>query len=195
YYNSFLKTTNNIRLGIARAGNVIGGGDWAKDRIVVDCIKAWTNNNHAIIRNPLATRPWQHVLEPLSGYLCLGQALATSEELNGDAFNFGPKANQNHTVEELITSLSSYWEFTNLSKTYEVESNSNFYEANLLKLNCDKALSYLKWQAVLDYEQTTRFTGEWYYDNYLEKNVMDKTISQISEYCKIASENKLPWTE
>ena len=107
YYHSFFKSQNsNVKLSIARAGNVIGGGDWAKDRIVVDCMKAWSENKKVEIRAPKATRPWQHVLEPLSGYLNLGQELYNNPKLHGEAFNFGPRAEQNHTVEELLIDLS-----------------------------------------------------------------------------------------
>lgn len=119
---------------IGRAGNVIGGGDWATDRIVVDCMEAWSEGQ---IVAPKATRPWQHVLEPLSGYL--GQVLYEDDTLDGEAFNFGPRAEQNHTVEELLIDLSKYWNFTNVQDAYKVTGNIPFHEAGLLKLNCDKA--------------------------------------------------------
>ena len=99
YYNSFFKIQNkNITIGIARAGNVIGGGDWAENRIVVDCMKAWSKDKMVEIRSPNATRPWQHVLEPLSGYLCLGLELFLNKNLNGEAFNFGPDKENCPTV-------------------------------------------------------------------------------------------------
>jgi len=107
YYQSFFKNNDsNVKLAIGRAGNVIGGGDWAKDRIVVDCMEAWSESNRVEIRSPEATRPWQHVLEPLSGYLNLGQVLYENDFFDGKAFNFGPRAEQNHTVEQLLTDLS-----------------------------------------------------------------------------------------
>ena len=197
YYHSFFKNDDcNIKLSVARAGNVIGGGDWAKDRIVVDCMEAWSKNQKVEIRSPNATRPWQHVLEPLSGYLNLAAALYKDESFHGEAFNFGPRAEQNHTVKELLEDLSKYWHFDNVNEAFVVTDNILFHEAGLLKLNCDKALFYLKWQANLDYKDTIRFTSSWYYDFYKNSvNILDKTMQQIQEYEEMAKEKGLMWTE
>jgi CDP-glucose 4,6-dehydratase len=197
YYHSFFKKDDcNVKLAVGRAGNVIGGGDWAKDRIVVDCMIAWSNREVVEIRAPKATRPWQHVLEPLSGYLNLGAKLYEDVSLHGEAFNFGPRAEQNHTVEELLIDLSRYWDFKNVNDAYKVTGNIPFHEAGLLKLNCDKALFYLKWQANLEYKDTIKFTSEWYYDFYTtEKNILDKTLEQIAEYENIAINRGLQWTK
>lgn len=197
YYHSFFKNTNsNIKLAIGRAGNVIGGGDWAKDRIVVDCMEAWSRGEAVEIRSPNATRPWQHVLEPLSGYLNLGQKLYESVELDGEAFNFGPRAEQNHTVKQLLKDLSKYWHFNKADDAFVVTDNIPFHEAGLLKLNCDKALFYLKWQATLEYNDTIRFTSEWYYNYYKNgADMMQKTIEQIDEYEEIAKIKGLQWRE
>lgn len=197
YYHSFFKSEkSNVSLAVTRAGNVIGGGDWAQDRIVVDCVKAWSNNKSVEIRSPEATRPWQHVMEPLSGYLNLGQQLYRNKNLNGESFNFGPRSEQNHTVVELLEDLSKYWHFDNSSDAYTVIDNIPFHEAGLLKLNCDKSLSLLKWQPTLDYQDTIRLTSEWYYDHYKNNSdMMIKTIKQISEYEQIAKSKSLKWTE
>lgn len=197
YYYSFFKNNDcNIKLAIGRAGNVIGGGDWAKDRIVVDCMKAWSQNEVVEIRAPKATRPWQHVLEPLSGYLNLGAALYMDDSLHGESFNFGPRAEQNHTVEDLLIDLSKYWDFKNVNDAYKVTGNIPFHEAGLLKLNCDKVLFYLKWQANLEYKDTIRFTSEWYYDFYnTDKNILDKTLEQIEQYQSMAKNRGLKWTD
>jgi len=197
YFHSFFKSTeSNIKLAIGRAGNVIGGGDWAKDRIVVDCMEAWSKNQSVEIRSPQATRPWQHVLEPLSGYLNLGAELFIDNSLDGEAFNFGPRAEQNHTVKQLLEDLSKFWNFSNVNDAFTITGNIPFHEAGLLKLNCDKALFYLRWQANLEYKDTIRFTSEWYYDFYnSEKNILDTTIEQISEYENMAKEKNLSWTE
>ena len=153
YYHSFFKLDqSNVRLSIARAGNVIGGGDWAKDRIIVDAMIAWSKGNKVEIRSPKATRPWQHVLEPLSGYLSLGQQLYADISLNGEGFNFGPRAEQNRTVQELLVDSSKYWNF-NHDNAFIITGNILFHEAGLLKLNCDKALFQLKWQANLEYKE------------------------------------------
>jgi len=195
YFYSFFKNKgSNIKLAIGRAGNVIGGGDWAEDRIVVDCMEAWSKGQSVEIRSPEATRPWQHVLEPLSGYLNLGAELYGDDNLHGEAFNFGPRAEQNHTVKQLLEDLSKYWHFDDVNDAFTVTDNIPFHEAVLLKLNCDKALSLLKWQAVLGYQDTIKFTSEWYYDYYKNgANMLVKTMSQIDEYHNIAHERRLPW--
>lgn len=196
YIHSFFQSeNNNVSLGIARAGNVIGGGDWAKDRIVVDCMKAWNVGNSVEIRSPEATRPWQHVLEPLSGYLCLGQNLFQKKLLHGEAFNFGPRSEQNKTVRELLEDLSEFWNFEKKNQAFKITDNIPFHEAGLLKLNCDKALSMLKWEAALNYQETIKFTSEWYYNYYkLENPPAQVTFSQIKEYCDIAKSKGLVWT-
>lgn len=190
YYSFFNKNTSNVKIGIGRAGNVIGGGDWAKDRIVVDCMLAWNNGDHVEIRSPKATRPWQHVLEPLSGYLKLGFDLYNDDSLNGEGFNFGPRSEQNRTVQELLEDLSKYW-VSEVRETFKITDNIPFHEAGLLKLNCDKALAYLNWQASLKYQDTIRFTSEWYFNFYKNKdiNILDFTMSQIQEYEEIFIEN------
>ena len=196
YYHSFFKSdTCNVKLAIGRAGNVIGGGDWAKDRIVVDCMEAWSQKKSVEIRSPEATRPWQHVLEPLSGYLNLGAELYHNDTLHGEAFNFGPRAEQNHTVKQLLEDLSTYWNFKDVDEAFTVTDNIPFHEAGLLKLNCDKALFSLKWQANLAYNETIQFTSEWYYDFYhAERNMFEKTIQQINMYENMAREKELQWT-
>lgn len=197
YYHSFFGLSgSNIKLAVGRAGNVIGGGDWATDRIVVDCMRSWSSGKMVEIRSPNATRPWQHVLEPLSGYLQLGSELYGNPDLHGDAFNFGPRAEQNHTVEALLRDLSKYWHFSNPDDAYSVTGNIQFHEAGLLKLNCDKALFYLKWQASLQYAETVRFTSEWYYAFYkLKLGMLEQTIKQIGDYETIAATQGLAWTQ
>jgi CDP-glucose 4,6-dehydratase len=197
YFHSFFKNKDsNIKIAIGRAGNVIGGGDWAKDRIIADCMRAWNKGMPVEIRSPKATRPWQHVLEPLSGYLNLGENLIDNDDLNGEAFNFGPNTAKEYTVEELLIELSKYWSFKNLNDAYQITNNDYFHEAQLLKLNCEKALSSLQWTSNLDYRDTIKFTSEWYYDFYKTKNnMLDKTLNQIDEYENLAKRKTLKWTE
>ena len=191
----FLGSGFNGAVGVARAGNVIGGGDWAKDRIVVDCMRSWSEGVPVSIRHPNATRPWQHVLEPLSGYLQLGAQLAADAKLNGEAFNFGPRADQDCTVETLLRDLSCYWGFADASEAYAIIPSPAFHEAGLLKLNCDKALSCLKWKACLDYGEMVRFTSSWYFAYYKEKGDMLKfTYDQIAEFEVKARDQQLAWT-
>ena len=193
YFHTFLKEKSNVKLAVGRAGNVIGGGDWAKDRIIVDCMIAWNNNQKVEIRSPKATRPWQHVLEPISGYLTLGTKL--DENLDGEAFNFGPNSSMNKSVLELIKSIGEKWN-NNGEELYSISKNSTpFIESNLLKLNCDKALFHLKWKSTLDYEFTHQFVSEWYYEFYINKiDMYEFTIFQIDQFSTIASKNELEWT-
>lgn len=194
YWKSFISSTDNIKLGVARAGNVIGGGDWAKDRIVVDCIKAFSNGETVEIRCPKSTRPWQHVLEPLSGYLTLGWYLATDRCENGEAFNFGPRAEQTKTVFELTRDLAQEWGI-DPDKAARITGDVPFKEATLLKLNCDKALAYLNWHSTLHYSQCVHIIAEWYKAFYIEKckDMYRLTVSQINYYMQEASREGLLW--
>ena len=185
YFKSYFKDPDNgIRIASARAGNVIGGGDWAESRIVPDCVQAWSQNETVGLRNPASTRPWQHVLEPLGGYLVLASELSKNDDIHGEAFNFGPPAHQNHNVLSLVEEMSLHWNQVKWEKPKEAKDA--FYESGLLKLNCDKALHLLNWQAVLSFSETVKLTTEWYM-NYYEspENISSVTDSQIIEYQKI----------
>ena len=184
---------SNVRVGITRAGNVIGGGDWAVDRIVPDCMRAWSENQTVDIRSPMATRPWQHVSEPLSGYLALGVSLASTQQFHGEAYNFGPPAHQNHPVKELINEMAKYWDFVKWNDVSK--SEEHLHEAGLLKLNCDKALFDLCWMPTLQFEETVRMTVEWYRHYYqaTDNSIYDFTISQIEEYTQLASQREMGW--
>ena len=196
FHSYFNKPDSKIQLVAVRAGNVIGGGDWALSRIVPDCVKAWSKKQSVSIRNPNSTRPWQHVLEPLSGYLRAAQVMAEGKiRIHGEPFNFGPNADQNHSVLELLQAISSYWDFDGLKEHFNIESNTAFHEAGLLKLNCDKALHYLKWRPVLGFEETSRLTGEWYNTYYKNgsEDLYRYTSLQIEEYCRLANQKSLEW--
>lgn len=196
YWKSFIRKMTNIKFGVARAGNVIGGGDWAKDRIVVDCVNAFSQGKTVEIRSPKATRPWQHVLEPLSGYLTLGQYLFENKVENGEPFNFGPRAEQTKTVFELVQDLSELW---GLDKNDAVKLTDNipFEEATLLKLNCDKALAYLNWHSTLHYEQCVLLIAEWYKTFYSGQkgDMYLLTISQIEKYMLEAKNQQIEWAK
>ncbi|KOR32361.1 CDP-glucose 4,6-dehydratase [Achromatium sp. WMS3] len=182
------------QIATTRAGNVIGGGDWAADRIVPDCIRAWSEGKSVTIRNPNATRPWQHVLEPLSGYLWLGANLYQgNNHLKNESFNFGPQATVNQSVEVLIAQMAKHWD----GVTWEsLKKDGNQPEATLLKLSCDKALHHLGWYAVLPFEETVSFTSEWY-KNYYTKDtdsMFEFTQKQIAQYVSRAKSEGLLWT-
>jgi CDP-glucose 4,6-dehydratase len=197
YQQSFFNDKNhNVKIATGRAGNVIGGGDWAEDRIVADCMRSWSQSGVVEIRCPEATRPWQHVLEPLSGYLALGQGLSDKGEISGEQFNFGPRAEQNHTVKDLLTDLSNHWGFENSSNAFKVTDNIPFHEAGLLKLNCDKALFHLKWEATLTYKECITFVSDWYVNFYKgEIDALKFTQQQIHKYQEAAARNNVVWCE
>jgi CDP-glucose 4,6-dehydratase len=194
YVESFFNSSDsNVMVGITRAGNVIGGGDWAVDRIVPDCMEAWASGKTVDIRSPYSTRPWQHVLEPLSGYLCLAENLYLNSKNHGEAYNFGPSADQNYPVSKLIDEMSKYW---NQIKWNDVSKNEgHVHEAGLLKLNCDKALFALEWNSALEFEEMVKMTVDWYKEYYQNRaqSMHDFTISQIDLYTKAARLNNISW--
>lgn len=197
YFHSFFKKADcSVKIVTARAGNVIGGGDWALDRIIPDCMRSWSEGRIVEIRSPKATRPWQHVLEPLSGYLQLGEQLYKNHTLNGESFNFGPQAEYSHTVQEILEKMSERWHFNNHKEAYQIIGNVKFYEAGLLKLNCDKALFHFRWIPTLDYHTLIEFTSDWYYEFYKNKpDMFDYTVKQIETYEELAIKKSLEWTK
>ena len=189
YVQSFFKNTeSNVRLAVGRAGNVIGGGDWAPYRIVPDCCRAWSNKEKAEIRCSQATRPWQHVLEPLSGYITMASALADNNSLNGEAFNFGPFPQRNHSVEDLVNEIINHWPGSEWVDKSAV--NNKVHEAGLLKLNCDKAQHTLGWQATLNFKETAKWTAEWYRTYYDRgaKAALGITNNQIKKYMDLENQ-------
>jgi CDP-glucose 4,6-dehydratase len=167
------------RLVIARAGNVIGGGDWSLNRIIPDCARSWRSGTPVALRNTAAVRPWQHVLEPIRGYLELGAELVDNPALHGEAFNFGPLPSECRTVGELVRALSKFWpEFT-----YETETATSIgHETNLLKLNCEKSASILNWIPHLNFEDTIRMTAEWHMIHRQSNDTTDPSYDQINRY-------------
>jgi len=195
YVRSFFPRDGAVRIGIGRAGNVIGGGDWAEDRIVPDCMRAWSQGETVPLRNPMATRPWQHVLEPLSGYLSLALSLYESSSLHGEPFNFGPSAQNSHTVGELATAMGYHWDqvrWDDVSAQY-----GGPYESSLLKLNCDKALHHLKWRSIWDFDATVRETVLWYQKYYQnpDASIANFSRAQITTYQDTAFSQGLAWAQ
>ncbi len=196
YYKSFFfKASRNCKMATARAGNVIGGGDWAIDRIVPDCVRAWSKNKTLRVRNPKATRPWQYVLEPLSGYLRLGAKLSESNELNGESFNFGPDYKVSESVVALIKLFSKY--FIGENKCKYLRGGNIAKESMFLKVSSDKALKLLDWYAVLSFPESVKFTAEWYEEYYKFKNsdMLGFTIGQIEYYVSEAQKHNLAWAK
>lgn len=181
YFRSYFMKNSNINIASARAGNVIAGGDWSQNRLIPDCIRAWSDGEKVILRNPNSTRPWQHVLEPLSGYLFLASKLHQNNSLNGKSFNFGPRDLTTKSVLDLVKKMSDYWP----KVKWEIEKvNDDYYESGLLKLNCDLAHEILNWQPKLNFEETIKMTVLWYKNYYENKelNVKELTIEQIKNY-------------
>jgi CDP-glucose 4,6-dehydratase len=176
-----------------RAGNVIGGGDWAADRIVPDCVRAWSAGQPVAVRSPMSTRPWQHVLEPLSGYLLLGaRLLAEQPGISGEAFNVGPDANVNQTVGQLIEAMAARWE--GVKWHVPAGSEDAGREAMLLKLSCDKALFHIQWRATLQFPETVAMTVDWYRTWHEGKqDMLAYTRAQIERYGALAAERGLRW--
>ncbi len=178
YFNSFFKAQNTVRLAVARAGNVIGGGDWSDSRLVPDAIRAWSGGHELIIRNPSSTRPWQHVLEPLSGYILLAINLSESTNLHGEAFNFGPSSDQDYSVSYLLSRMVTFWP----ESSWNTLASDKFYESGLLKLNCEKAKLMLNWNSALNIDENIEFTMSWYKSFYANKDIKALTFEQINQY-------------
>lgn len=196
YRRSFFTDAPAIRLASARAGNVIGGGDWAKDRIVPDCIRALREGEAISVRNKTATRPWQHVLEPLSGYLHLAASLAatpspvtSSPGLLASAFNFGPSLASNRTVAELVQELLTHtggdW--------IDASDPKALHEASKLNLAIDKAFHLLDWRPVWNFNQTLEKTAAWYLGEERGISPLELTRSQIAAYQADAASQGLAW--
>jgi CDP-glucose 4,6-dehydratase len=193
-YSFFNTDKSRVKVAPVRAGNVIGGGDWAEDRIVPDCVRAWRRGDRVQVRNPTATRPWQHVLEPLSGYLLMGQKLYENPVLNGEPFNFGPRDDQNHSVHELITEMQKNWPGVEGEDNQVPEDEKK--ESALLKLCCDKAMHFLDWKATLSFEETARFTVDWYRKFYEGKgSIFEMSCKQIEQYVGLAKKRGHSWAK
>lgn len=178
YRQSFLKDGKPFALASGRAGNVIGGGDWAADRLVPDCVRFLSQNKPIVIRNPIATRPWQHVLEPLSGYLLLGQKLLEEGANYSEGFNFGPYDDSVLNVENIVKKVIKNWGSGRLI----IEKNDTLHEAKLLKLNIDKAQKVLNWKPLYAADEAIEKTVEWYKRFYNNEKMEDFTKEQILNY-------------
>jgi CDP-glucose 4,6-dehydratase len=191
YCQSFFREESGARVASVRAGNVVGGGDWAANRIVPDCIRAWSDKRELVVRNPAATRPWQHVLEPLSGYLWLGAKLVTGGIPGGEAFNFGPRPDTAQPVSKLIQTLARHWE----NATWRVVDDNAIRESGLLALSCEKARDLLHWRAMLTLDETMQMTAEWY-QQYLERpeSLLEFSLAQIEQYSVAANTRDLEWS-
>ncbi len=180
YRQSYFSEPNSInKVASARAGNVIGGGDWSEDRLIPDAIKAFEANKPLMIRNPLATRPWQHVLEPLSGYLILAQALYEQGSPFASGWNFGPRDEDNRAVQEVADLLISGW---GDAARWEKEGAKQPHEANLLKLDCSKARTQLGWIPKWKLETALQKIVKWQKAYQTKENMQELSLAQINDY-------------
>jgi len=179
YQDSFFNARPQFGAASVRAGNVIGGGDWSTDRIVPDCIRALQNNKPIELRNPHATRPWQHVLEPLSGYLLLASRMYENPKQFGGSYNFGPESREMHTVNDVAKELISVWGAGEIKIT---KRDNDPPEAGLLHLNCDKAHHTLDWYPKWGFKKTVEQTAHWYKSVKEGERAESVTRKQIIEY-------------
>lgn len=180
YFQSFFKNKNNLFLATARAGNVIGGGDWSDDRILPDLFKSFKKKKILKVRYPNSTRPWQHVLDPIYGYTYLAYMLNKKPyKINGQSFNFGPYRQKNYSVKELLEETSK---FIPSLKWKSVKPNHSFHEAGMLNLNSKKAFKKIKWKNRLSFKESISLTSRWYNSYFKGENMKKFTFSQIKNY-------------
>lgn len=179
FYHSYFMNQSDKRISSVRAGNVIGGGDWSRDRIIPDAVKSWHNNTELFLRRPESVRPWQFVLEPIYGYLITAYKLLIEENLNGECFNFGPDTFNNLTVEQLIGALQKELGY---GKFRTSENAQNFYETSLLRLNSDKAKTLLGWKPTTDINKTIELIAGWYKEYKSTANLYNYTEQQIQVF-------------
>jgi CDP-glucose 4,6-dehydratase len=192
YRRSFFGDADSASVATARAGNVIGGGDWALDRIVPDCVRALAAGEPIVVRNPDAVRPWQHVLEPTSGYLWLASRLFAGTHDYDGAWNFGPAASGNITVREVVETVLAEW---GSGEWVGPEAGTrNPHEAHFLKLDCSKATDLLAWRGVWDAQQALRYTTSWYREYYADPSIAEKITTEcVSAYVTRATELGAAW--
>ena len=177
FQNSY--ESESLAISSVRAGNVIGGGDLSSDRLLPDIYRAIVSKQKIKLRNPMATRPWQHVLEPLIGYLMVAEDLFESGHQNNDAWNFGPRASDIRTVAEIAKLFAGEWGVDNI---VEEKNSQHYHETNMLSLDSTKAYSKLNWQPIWNVEVAIKKTAEWYQDFEKKIDILDKTNKQIQEY-------------
>jgi CDP-glucose 4,6-dehydratase len=187
YRKSYFSSDHAALLATARAGNVIGGGDWSEDRLIPDVVRAIATDRPVDIRSPGATRPWQHVLESLSGYLVVGQRLLEGHRDYAEAWNFGPDQNGNRTVTEVLERMRTHWP----AVTWQVAEQRKLHEAMLLQLDCTKAHLRLGWRPVWSFERSVSATAEWYRQNLEGRTVVSR--QQLQEYVTDAQTLGMIW--
>jgi CDP-glucose 4,6-dehydratase len=181
YRKSFFNDENSAFLASARAGNVIGGGDWSADRLIPDILRAFEKKEPVIVRNPMSTRPWQHVLEPISGYLVLAQHLFEEGSNIAEGWNFGPKDEDCKPVSWILDKMVTSW---GKGASWELDKNNNPHEAGYLKLDCSKAAMRLNWFPKWNLEYTLESIINWHQHYLAQKNIQEQCLLEIAKYQK-----------
>ncbi|MDA9325358.1 CDP-glucose 4,6-dehydratase [Flavobacteriales bacterium] len=181
YRRSFFNSDETASLGSARAGNVIGGGDWAEDRLIPDILRAFEKLEPVVIRNPLSTRPWQHVLEPLSGYLVLAQELFLNGDNFAEGWNFGPKDEDCKPVSWILDKMVESW---GGNASWNLDKNNNPHEAGFLKLDCSKASNRLKWNPKWNLQLTLKLIVDWHQLYTNGGDLKKQCLKEINTYSK-----------
>jgi CDP-glucose 4,6-dehydratase len=179
YFSPEKYREHHVAIASARAGNVIGGGDWSEDRLIPDAIKAFEANQALMIRNPLATRPWQHVLEPLSGYLVLAQALYQNGAKFDGGWNFGPRDEDARSVQEVIDLLIQKW---GAPACWEQVQSAQPHEAHALRLDISKARQYLQWSPKWSLENAVEKISQWQQAYHKQFDMHAVSLQQITDY-------------
>lgn len=191
YYRSFF-CNSNTRIYTVKTGNLIGGGDWTRSRIIPDCMHSWKNNQTLVLNNPHSYKPYQHVLNVLSGYLEIGEALSEEQDLNGGTYTFNPEQNEIRTTQELVEEVLKHWKMPDNTQPYKYASNiedeqktEHSYTAS------DTNALPIAWSPTLNFEETVKFTASWYQQFYQdEKSSYDLTIRQIKEFEELSTRTK-----
>ena len=181
YRRSFFSSDDTASLASARAGNVIGGGDWAEDRLIPDILRAFEKSEPVVIRNPLSTRPWQHVLEPLSGYLVLAQELFINGDKFAEGWNFGPKDEDCKPVSWILDKMVESW---GVNASWSLDQENNPHEAGFLKLDCSKAASRLKWKPKWNLQLTLKSIVDWHQLYSNGGDIKKQCLKEINTYSK-----------
>lgn len=179
YFKCFLHQKKNLRLAVCRAGNVIGGGDWSTNRLIPDIMRSIYKNKKLKLRNQYSTRPWQHVLDVLNGYLILASKLNKNEKFNGQVFNFGPPLRSNYKVLDVVYEIKKNWHILKWES-----SKKKFHESNLLKLNSNKSLRLLNWKNKLKFKEVIKLVTNWYKCLYEKKDIYNFSVNQIKYFLR-----------
>jgi CDP-glucose 4,6-dehydratase len=187
FFNPARYSEHKVALATVRAGNVIGGGDWSEDRLIPDIIRAFSNQSPVRIRSPRAVRPWQHVLEPIRGYLAIAESLYEQGTKDGEAWNFGPDLSDAQPVEWIVREMAEIW---GKDVRWEIEDAPQPHEAQMLKLDCSKIQSRLGWRPLLHLKDALTMTTEWYRARLDGTGMREFTVSQIQKYRALSASAK-----